>query len=165
MEKIFFVQDRVGADGVLFQTYKIQTMYPDAAPTQDLVDFWIKNWNDLRIIPSRKWLRNIWIDEVPQIINIIIGDMNIFGARPVIPDIFSTFTDSKKDRYTRSKPWVIWAYLFQENSKDPNWNLRKANDAYLRLCFLKRNDPLWIILMNILALRKSIVAILQWRHQ
>jgi lipopolysaccharide/colanic/teichoic acid biosynthesis glycosyltransferase len=39
MEKIFFVQDRVGADGVLFQTYKIQTMYPDAAPTQDLVDF------------------------------------------------------------------------------------------------------------------------------
>jgi lipopolysaccharide/colanic/teichoic acid biosynthesis glycosyltransferase len=72
-----FVQKRVGKDGKLFNVYKIKTMRKI-----DGVDTTITASNDLRITKSGKFLRNTKIDELPQLFNVLMGDMSFVGPRP-----------------------------------------------------------------------------------
>lgn len=95
----FFVQERVGLDGELFSLYKLRTMYTDAdhseyeefnkrelagasAPTSDGIH---KLEKDRRVTPVGRVLRRTSLDEVPQLINVIRGDMSIVGPRPSLP--------------------------------------------------------------------------------
>lgn len=79
----FFTQDRVGRDGKLFRMIKFRTMTPDApkdVPTYELQDAhkYITRLGNI--------LRKTSIDEFPQLINILCGDMSFIGPRPVVPD-------------------------------------------------------------------------------
>jgi lipopolysaccharide/colanic/teichoic acid biosynthesis glycosyltransferase len=72
---VFFTQSRVGKDGKKFTCYKFRSMYINSrfnAYTQD---------NDSRIFPFGKMMRKARIDELPQLINVIKGDMHIVGPR------------------------------------------------------------------------------------
>lgn len=88
----FFTQDRVGRDGKTFRFIKFRSMYADAeARLAELMDqnemdgpvFKIKN--DPRITRVGKFIRKTSIDELPQLVNILRGDMSIVGPRPAIP--------------------------------------------------------------------------------
>jgi len=92
-----FVQQRVGKDGVLFPCYKFRTMVPDAETTlQDLLvcnEQFRKDWeadrklrNDPRITSFGAFLRRKSLDELPQLFNVIRGDMSLVGPRPIVPD-------------------------------------------------------------------------------
>ena len=88
----FFVQDRVGRDGKIFKFIKLRSMKPNAeAELADLLDqnemdgpvFKIKD--DPRITHIGKFIRKSSIDELPQLWNVLKGDMSIVGPRPAIP--------------------------------------------------------------------------------
>lgn len=91
---IFFAQTRIGKNGKEFKLYKFRTMVPDAE--QKLKELlkkepykseWKKNQkldNDPRITKIGKILRKTSLDELPQFINIYIGDMSIIGPRPLV---------------------------------------------------------------------------------
>lgn len=80
---IFYTQVRVGKDGIPFKMYKFRTMRTDAETGTGAV--WAKE-NDDRIIPVGKILRKAHIDEIPQFVNILKGDMSLIGPRPERPE-------------------------------------------------------------------------------
>ena len=75
----FFLQKRVGQDGKLFTIIKIKTMYPHEEGTT------ITTSTDSRITKSGRFFRRYKIDELPQLFNILKGDMSFVGPRPDVP--------------------------------------------------------------------------------
>ena len=76
----FFIQKRVGRNGKIFNVIKIKTM-----KKVEGVDTTITSSNDVRITKSGKFFRDTKIDELPQLINVLIGDMSFVGPRPDVP--------------------------------------------------------------------------------
>jgi exopolysaccharide biosynthesis polyprenyl glycosylphosphotransferase len=74
---VFFVQDRIGRGGRPFPLIKFRTMRPAVGPTSE----WVRD-NGGRLTRVGSWLRKFRLDELPQFVNILRGDMNLVGPRP-----------------------------------------------------------------------------------
>lgn len=79
-ENGFFTQDRVGRFGKLFKVIKIRTM----KSSRDITTM-VTTSNDVRITPLGKFFRAAKIDELPQVVNVLRGDMSFVGPRPDVP--------------------------------------------------------------------------------
>lgn len=80
----FYRQWRVGRDGWLFRLYKLRTMSADAERVSGATE---AARRDPRVLPGCQWMRRSHLDELPQLWNILIGDMSIVGPRPERPEI------------------------------------------------------------------------------
>lgn len=101
----FFAQVRCGRDGKLFKMYKFRSMYVDAEERlKDLLQdnemdgpaFKMKD--DPRITRVGRFLRKTSLDELPQLWNILKGDMSIVGPRPALPREVEQYTERQKQR-------------------------------------------------------------------
>lgn len=88
----FFIQKRIGRDGVSFGMIKFRSMYVDAEArraevigSSDRAGLCFKSKDDPRITPFGKFLRRSSLDELPQLINVLIGQMSLVGPRPALP--------------------------------------------------------------------------------
>ena len=81
---VFYRQTRVGKGGRLFNMIKLRTMFVDAESDGDVK--WAED-NDPRIVPGCRWMRRSHVDELPQLINVIKGEMSLVGPRPERPEI------------------------------------------------------------------------------
>jgi len=104
---------RVGYKGRFFYAYKIRTMYPYSEFIQGKV-YQLnslsgsgKIQNDFRITPSGKYLRKYWIDELPQIINWLKGDIKLVGIRGMSLHYFNLYPEYYKKAYLSVKPGLI----------------------------------------------------------
>ncbi len=88
--EIFFIQQRVGLNGRLFGLIKFATMLK-ASPSMGPGDITVHN--DPRVLAFGRILRKTKINEVPQLINVLKGDMSIVGPRPQTPRYFALFPD------------------------------------------------------------------------
>lgn len=95
---IFLLQDRIGRNGKIFKCIKFRTMYSNA---DEILSDYLRNsgeaqveWNrykklrdyDPRVTRVGKFLRKTSLDELPQIVNVLMGDMSFFGPRPYLPN-------------------------------------------------------------------------------
>ncbi len=80
---VFYNQDRVGENGTVFRLYKFRTMRVDAENGKAV---WAKK-NDPRVTLAGRFLRKTRLDELPQLYNVLRGDMSLVGPRPERPDI------------------------------------------------------------------------------
>ena len=80
---VLYRQRRVGVNGKIFTVYKFRSMYVDAEARTGAV--WAKK-DDPRITPAGRWLRKLRLDELPQLWNVVKGDMAIVGPRPERPE-------------------------------------------------------------------------------
>jgi exopolysaccharide biosynthesis polyprenyl glycosylphosphotransferase len=105
---IFFRQLRIGKDGQPFLLWKFRTMYADAA----FDDYAPQSRDDKRITRVGKILRRFSLDELPQLLNVIAGNMSIVGPRPEMPFIVETYLPWQKFRLN-VKPGItgLWQIL------------------------------------------------------
>lgn len=102
---IFFSQERVGRNGRRFRLYKFRSMYMDAEERKKelmaqnkMNGLMFKMDNDPRIMPIGKFLRKVSIDELPQSLNILKGDMSLVGTRPPTVDEYEQYQMHHKRR-------------------------------------------------------------------
>ena len=104
---------RVGKGGKLIKVYKLRTMYPYAEYLQDYVHK--KNnlqnggkfHNDFRIAGTRAFLRKMWLDELPMLINLFRGDLKVVGVRPISQHYFSLYSKELQEKRVRYRPGLI----------------------------------------------------------
>lgn len=97
---IFFLQERVGLNQKIFKIIKFRTMIVNAEYIGDGLS--IKEGSDPRITKIGKFLRRTSLDELPQLFNILLGDMSIIGPRPPVtyhPYKIGEYDDRKKHRF------------------------------------------------------------------
>jgi exopolysaccharide biosynthesis polyprenyl glycosylphosphotransferase len=115
---VLFRQERVGQNGKRFQMYKFRTMQTSAAP----YDYSPSTSTDPRITRVGRFLRRTSLDELPQLINVVQGQMSLVGPRPEMPFIVEQYSERHGQRL-HVKPGVtgIWqlsgdrAFLIHEN--------------------------------------------------
>lgn len=95
---IFFKQQRVGQNGRRFNIYKFRSMYPDAESRKaelmkenKMSGHMFKMDNDPRIIPIGHFMRKTSLDEFPQFLNVLMGDMSLVGTRPPTVDEYEKY--------------------------------------------------------------------------
>lgn len=101
--RVFFFQNRVGMDGRLFRILKLVTMVPDA---ERLPGGGITHDRDPRILPVGRFLRRTKVNELPQLINVLRGDMSIVGPRPVTWSGFQKYDDRSREQLGLMRPGV-----------------------------------------------------------
>lgn len=106
---VFFYQDRAGKDGKLFKIIKFRSM-KDAvdAEGQPLPD-------DQRITPFGQKLRSTSLDEMPQLINVLKGEMSIVGPRPQLKDFLPHYTPHQMRRHEVKPGMTGWAQVNGRN--------------------------------------------------
>ena len=91
---VIFIHNRVGKDGKIFKLYKFRTMYADTDPyAVNPID-----QNDPRVTKVGRFLRKTSLDEIPQIINVLKGEMSFVGPRPEMPFIVERYDEIHKER-------------------------------------------------------------------
>ena len=107
---IFFTQDRVGKDGKIFKMIKFRTML-------DATDKWGEQLPDEeRLTPFGKLLRSTSLDEFPELINVLKGDMSLVGPRPLLVEYIELYS---KDQWRRHevRPGITgWAQVNGRNA-------------------------------------------------
>ena len=121
---IFFRQQRVTKNGKLFNLIKFRSMVVNAEQIRDTMDnenemdgpvFKVKN--DKRITKVGNVIRKIGIDELPQFINVLLGDMSVVGPRPALPREVKEYTEEDKKRLeVKAGITCIWQVQPNRNS-------------------------------------------------
>jgi len=90
---IFFKQTRVGKEGKHFKVLKFRTMVVDA----EKLGAKVTTGNDPRITPVGAFLRKYKLDELPQLLNVLMGNMSLVGPRPEVPEYVEFYPQETKD--------------------------------------------------------------------
>jgi len=108
---------RMGKNGKIIGVYKFRTMHPYAEYLQDYV-LKINGYaesgkpaNDFRLTPWGRFLRRYWLDEVPQLLNVIKGDLKIVGVRPISQRYFQDIPTDLQELRFMQKPGCIPPYV------------------------------------------------------
>ena len=136
----FYVQERVGRDGRRFRMIKFRTMVPNADKV--LEDYLRRNdaarieWvtkqklgNDPRCTPLGRALRSTSMDELPQIFNVLIGDMSLVGPRPMMPEQQALYPGQA---YYRLRPGMTGSWQVSARNASEFADRAKFDDSYER---------------------------------
>jgi len=149
---IIFRQQRVGENGRLFWMLKFRTMIDRAdAPTgeHDLV----KRPDDPRLTRVGRWLRQFSLDELPQLFNVLKGDMSLVGPRPELPWLVDQYADWQRKRFNVPQGMTGW---WQVNGRSDKPTIAKTRDD---LYYIQN----YSLLLDIIILWKTIGAVLRRR--
>jgi exopolysaccharide biosynthesis polyprenyl glycosylphosphotransferase len=158
----FFRQQRVGRQGKVFTCWKLRTMYSDAAERRAALleankhgaeGVLFKLDADPRVTPVGRLLRRYSIDELPQLINVVLGQMSLVGPRPPLPDEVARYTDVAQRRLL-VKPGMTGLWQVSGRS-DLSWDESVALDL--------RYVEGWSLGMDLLLLLRTVVAVVRPR--
>jgi exopolysaccharide production protein ExoY len=111
---------RVGLNGVEFKCLKVRTMYSSSSLPEHLETEFAERFklsNDPRITPVGRWLRKSSLDELPQLINVLRGQMSLVGPRPVTAEELGSFFGEQAALLTSVRPGItgLWQVSGRSN--------------------------------------------------
>ena len=111
--EVFYFQERIGLKNSRFQIWKFATMLKNS---MNMGTGSITLQNDFRVTPVGKFLRKTKINELPQIINILKGDISIVGPRPLVIKTFTAYSDEIQSKIYNVKPGLtgIGSIVFRD---------------------------------------------------
>ena len=136
---IFFTQMRIGKLGKPFKMIKFRTMYQDEVADDFDDDLTEVELNDKRIMPFCRILRKFHIDEIPQMLNVLRGDMSIVGPRPVREEVY--YENRENIPFWECRNWVRpgWCGWQQVKVNEPTAEERLGYDLY----YIKHRNVIW----------------------
>ena len=160
---VFFVHNRIGKGGKVIPVIKFRSMYSDAQERlekllnsdQKIRDEWEKNFklkDDPRITKVGKILRKTSLDELPQIFNVLFGQMNFVGPRPVIQEEIDNYYKEYAEYYFMVKPGITGLWQVSGRS-DTDYDFRIKTDKWYVLN--------WSIWKDIVILIKTVGVVLK----
>ena len=129
---------RVGKDGRRFNIYKLRTMYPYAEYLQKWMyeqynlDEKGKIANDFRITRVGRWLRRLWIDELPNVWNLVRGEMKVVGVRPLSEHYYSLYREEVQRARVKYKPGLLPPFYADRPSTLEE--IQESEMKYLEAC-------------------------------
>ena len=111
--EVFYFQERIGINNSKFQIFKFATMLKNSL---NMGSGSITLQNDFRVTFIGKFLRKTKINELPQIINVLKGDMSLVGPRPLVAKTFSAYNEDVQSNIYKVKPGItgIGSILFRD---------------------------------------------------
>ncbi len=156
---VFFVQERVGLHKRRFKMFKFRTMVVDAPEMQQTLEEMneasgpvFKMRNDPRVTSVGRWLRRTSLDELPQLLNVVLGDLSLVGPRPLPERDFNRFNKRWFNRRFSVKPGItcIWQISGRSETTFDKWIMQD----------LEYIDK-WSILLDLKILFKTIPTVLR----
>jgi len=156
---VFFLQDRIGLNKRRFKMYKFRTMIPDAEKVMHLLESRneaqgpvFKMKDDPRITPIGKFLRRSSIDELPQLLNVLRGDMSLVGPRPLPVRDYDGFREDWQRRRFSVQPGItcLWQVNGRSGITFDQWML-------LDLQYMDE----WSLWLDLKILAKTVPAVLR----
>ena len=159
---VLFKQERVGLNGKLFKVLKFRTMVVDAEKKGAKVT----TGGDPRITRSGQWLRKYKLDELPQLINVLKGEMSLVGPRPEVPEYVDFYTEDQKQTVLSVLPGItdIASIEFRNenellsDSKDPVKDY-KEKVLPIKLAYYEQYVTERSLRLDFILILKTIVAI------
>lgn len=125
---IFYNAKRIGLGGKLFKMYKFRSMKNNSPDIRTESGDTFNSENDPRVTKVGKLLRRTSIDEMPQLLNVLIGNMSLIGPRPDPPDWLEQYTDEERE-LLKVKPGITgYSQAYFRNSVEAREKI--ANDVY-----------------------------------
>jgi lipopolysaccharide/colanic/teichoic acid biosynthesis glycosyltransferase len=155
----FFVQERVGRNKPRFHLYKFRTMVADAAERQREIEHLneasgavFKIRNDPRLTPVGKFLRKTSVDELPQLFNVLKGDMSLVGPRPLPVRDYQGFDQDRHRHRFSVRPGITCLWQVNGRSSIPFEEWMELDMEYI---------DHWSLRLDFKILAKTIPAVLK----
>lgn len=159
--EVFYIQTRVGKKGSYFGLIKFATMLKDS-PNIGSGEITINN--DPRVLPFGKFLRKSKINELPQLLNILLGDMSFVGPRPMVPKTYAKYTPVTKEIIKTVRPGLtgIGSIIFRDEEKLLDGREDPITFYYENIAPYKSELEIWFVQNNSITLYFKAIFITAW---
>lgn len=125
---IFYNSKRLGLNGRIFKMYKFRSMKLNAPDIRNNDGSTFNSEDDPRLIKIGKFIRKSSIDEIPQVLNVLKGDMSLIGPRPDLPEHYDMYTEEEKGKLAIRPGLSGYNQAYYRNTIP--WKQRIKNDLY-----------------------------------
>ncbi|KYJ86916.1 undecaprenyl phosphate N,N'-diacetylbacillosamine 1-phosphate transferase [Sulfurovum riftiae] len=141
---VFFRQERPGKDEKIFRIYKFRTMSDERDEKGELLP------DEKRLHGIGQWIRTMSLDELPQLINVLRGEMSFVGPRPLLVEYLPLYNREQKRRHDVLPGITGWAQVNGRNAI--SWEEKFAYDVWYvdHQSFLLDMKILWMTFFNVL---------------
>jgi len=119
---VFFTQNRPGKDAKIFKVIKFKTMTDERDAAGELLP------DDVRLTKIGNFVRSLSIDELPQLINVLKGDMSLIGPRPLLTEYLPLYSKEQARRHEVRPGITGWAQINGRN--DISWTKKFEYDVW-----------------------------------
>lgn len=159
--EIFYIQQRAGQGGSEFGLLKFATMLKNS-PNIGSGEITVRD--DPRVLPFGKLLRKTKVNELPQLWNILAGDMSVVGPRPMVPNTYANYPENARNKLNTVRPGLsgVGSIIFRDEEKylagreEPMMFYREHIIPY------KSDLEIWFVENNSLWLYIKVIAVTAW---
>ncbi len=159
--EIFYIQQRAGRGGHEFRLLKFATMLKNS-PNIGAGNITVRG--DPRVLPFGKFLRKTKLNELPQLFNIINGDMSVVGPRPMVPNTYANYPETAHQKLNKVRPGLtgVGSIIFCDEERYLA-NREHPMKFYIEHIIPYKSDlEIWFIENNSLWLYVKVIVVTAW---